>query len=131
MDQSTAYLIMIFCPLIPWFLKLTISYRIRYKTPKLNVERFYKKNKSPFWKKYFYTDLKQRINPLIYSVNYIFGCLLIAFGFLSLIYMILAICRYNLSFLIIPQITVYVVLALTITLLIFGFLEILDDKKRK
>jgi len=45
MEQSTAYLIMILFPIIPCFLKLTISYKIRYKTPKVNVDKFYKKIK--------------------------------------------------------------------------------------
>ena len=46
MEQSTAYLIMILFPVIPWFLKLTISYKIRYKMRGVNVDKFYKKNKT-------------------------------------------------------------------------------------
>lgn len=130
MEQSTAYFIMILLPVIPWFLKLTISYKIHYKTPKLNVKKFYKKNKSSFVKRYFYTDLKQRINPLIYSANYIVGCLLILDVFISLIYLILAICQYELSNFIIPQSATYITIVLTVVLIVFGFLEILDDKVR-
>lgn len=48
MEQSTAYCLMILSPVILWLLKLTVSYRIRYKTPKLNVNKFYKKIKYLF-----------------------------------------------------------------------------------
>ena len=131
MDQSTAYLVMIFFPLIPWFLKLTISYKIRYKIPKLNVEKFYKKNKSPFIKKFFYTDLRRRMPSLIYFANYLIGCLLLLSVLLSLIYLILVICQYKLSYFIIPQSAMYITIVLTVILLIFGTFEILDDRKRK
>ncbi len=131
MEQSTAYSIMLFLPVIPWFLKLTISYKIRYKTPKLNVEKFYKKNKSSFIKRYFYCDLKDRIHPLIYYANFLAGCLLAFSILLSMIYLILAIFRYKLSILLIPKSFTWISVVLTVILIIFGTLDIIDDKLKK
>ncbi len=131
MEQSTAYFIMIFLPIIPWLLKMIISYKIRYKTPKLNVDKFYKKNKSSFIKKYFYIDIRQRLQPLIYVANFLVGGLLIPCVILSLIYLILVIFKYELSCLIIPQFAMYFTISLTVILLFFGILEIVDDKIKK
>lgn len=130
MEQSTAYLIMIFLPIIPFFLKLTLSYRIRYKILKLNVDKFYKKKKSSFFRRYFYIELKQRIKPFLFVANLLTGILLIFFVLISLIYLILAICQHKLICFIVPQSATYVTIALTIVLMVYGTLEILDDKRR-
>ena len=90
MEQSTAYLIMIFLPIIPFFLKLTLSYRIRYKIPKLNADKFYKKKKSSFFRRYFYIELKQRIKPFLFVANLLTGILLIFCVLISLLYLIYA-----------------------------------------
>ena len=131
MEQSTAYLIMFFFPLIPWLLKLTVSYKIRYKTSKLNVDRFYKKNKSSFINKFFYKNLKNRINYIIYYANFLTGCLLLFSILLAIIYLILAMLQYELSFFLVPQAAMYVTIALTVVLIIFGIFEIVDDKTKK
>ena len=131
MEQSTAYLIMILFPVIPWFLKLTISYKIRYKIPKLNVDKFYKKNKTSFIKKFFYTDLKQRIKPTVYYSNLIAGCILLLSILVSLVYLFLALCKHTLSAFFLQCITMYSTIILTILLLIFGSMEIIDDRKQK
>lgn len=130
MEQSTAYLIMIFLPIIPFFLKLTLSYRIRYKIPKLNVDKFYKKKKSSFFRRYFYIELKQRIKPFLFVANLLTGILLIFCVLISLLYLILAICQHKLICFIVPQSATYVTIALTIVLMVYGTLEILDDKRR-
>ena len=130
MEQSTAYLIMILFPIIPWFLKLTISYKIRYKTSKVNVDKFYKKNKTSFIKKYFYTALKPRLKPIVYYSNIVVGVILLLSILVSLIYLCLAICKYTLSIFILPYIGMYSTIILTILLLIFGTMELIDDKKR-
>lgn len=130
MEQSTAYLIMIFLPIIPFFLKLTLSYRIRYKIPKLNVDKFYKKKKSSFFRRYFYIELKQRIKPFLFVANLLTGILLIFCVLISLLYLILAICQHKLTCFIVPQSATYVTIALTIVLMVYGTLEILDDKRR-
>ena len=131
MEQSTAYLIMILFPVIPWFLKLTISYKIRYKIPKLNVDKFYKKNKTSFIKKFFYTDLKQRIKPTVYYSNLIAGFILLLSILVSLVYLFLALCKHTLSAFFLQYITMYSTIILTILLLIFGSMEIIDDRKQK
>ena len=129
MEQSTAYLIMILFPVIPWFLKFTISYKIRYKTPKLNVDKFYKKNKTSFIKKYFYVDFKKRLNPTIFYSNLAIGCILLLSILISLVYLLLAVCKYTLSFFVLQYIAVYSTIILTVLLLIFGTMEMLNDRK--
>ena len=131
MEQSTAYLIMILFPVIPWFLKLTISYRIRYKTTKVNVDKFYKKNKTSFIKKYFYIALKPRLKPLVYYGNIVVGSILLLSILVSLIYLCLAICKYTLSIFILPYICMYSTIILTVLLLILGTVEIIDDNAKK
>ena len=131
MEQLTAYLIMIFFPVIPWFLKLTISYKIRYKIPKLNVEKFYKKSKTSFIKKYFYMDLKKRISPLIFYSNFSIGCLLLLSVLLSLVYLCLAIFKYTLSIFFIPYTAMYATIVLVSVLLVFGIAEIIEDRTPK
>ena len=131
MEQSTAYLIMILFPVIPWFFKLTISYKIRYKTPKLNVDKFYKKNKTSFIKKFFYTDLKQRIKPVTFYCNLVAGFMLLLSIFVSLVYLLLAICKHTLSLFFLQYIAMYSTMVLTILLLVFGTIEIIDDRKPK
>lgn len=131
MEQSTAYLIMILFPIIPCFLKLTISYKIRYKTPKVNVDKFYKKNKTSFIKKYFYIALKPRLHPIVYYGNFVVGSILLLNILVSLIYLCLAICKYTLSIFILPHICMYCTIILTVLLLIFGTMEIIDDKTKK
>ena len=131
MEQSTAYLMMIFLPVIPWFLKITVSYRIRYKTPKLKADKFYKKHKTSFVKKFFYTDLKSKIQPFAYYANFLLGCLLMASILLSVIYLILAIFKYTLSVFWIPYGAMYVTLMLTFLLIVYGTIEIIDDRRTK
>ena len=131
MEQSTAYLIMILFPVIPWFLKLTISYKIRYKTPRLNVDKFYKKNKTSFIKKFFYSNFKQRLKLTTYYCNLVMGCILLLSIFVSLVYLLLAICKHTLSAFFLQYIVMYSTIALTIILLIFGTIEIIDDRKPK
>ena len=131
MEQSTAYLIMILFPMIPWLLKLTVSYKIRYKTHKLNVDKFYKKNKTSFISRYFYIDLKNRLTPNIFYCNMVLGCILLLSILVSLIYLCLALCKHTLSNFFLPYIFFYSTIILTILLLIFGTLEIIDDKKTK
>mgnify|MGYP003291408012 CR=1 FL=1 len=131
MEQSTAYLIMILFPVVPWLLKLTISYKIRYKTPKLNVEKFYKKNKTPFIKKYFYVELKKRLNPTVFYSNLIVGCILLLGIPVSLVYLLLAICKHTLSAFFLQYIAMYSTIILTVFLLIFGTIEMIDDRKQK
>lgn len=130
MEQSTAYLIMIFLPVIPFFLKLTLSYRIRYKIPKLNVDKFYKKKKSSFFRRYFYIEQKQRIKPFLFVANLLTGILLVFSVLISLLYLALAICQHKLICFIVPQSATYVTIVLTIVLMVYGTLEILDDKRR-
>ncbi len=131
MEQSTAYLIMILFPVIPWFLKLTVSYKIRYKTPKVNVEKHYKKNKASFIKRYFYVDLKKRLTPTIFYSNLVIGCILLLSILVSLVYLLLAVCKYTLSVFVLQYIAIYSTIILTVLLLIFGTMEMLDDRKRK
>ena len=131
MEQSTAYLIMILFPVIPWFLKLTISYRIRYKTTKMNVDKFYKKNKTSFIKKYFYIALKPRLTPLVYYGNIVVGSILLLSILVSLIYLCLAIYKYTLSIFILPYICMYSTIILTVLLLILGTVEIIDENAKK
>ena len=131
MEQSTAYLMMIFLPVIPWFLKITVSYRIRYKTPKLKVDKFYKKHKTSFAKKFFYTDLKSKIQPFAYYANFLIGCLLLASVLLSVVYLILAIFKYTLSVFWIPYVAMYVTLILAVFLIVYGTIEIIDDRRAK
>lgn len=130
MEQSTAYLIMILLPIIPWFLKITISYKIHYKTPKLNVEKFYRKNKTSYIKRFFYTDLKRQIQPFVYYANFSVGCVLILSILLSVLYLFLAIIRYELSIFVIQYIATYITLIVSVILLVFGTIELFDDKKR-
>ena len=85
MEQSTAYLIMILFPIIPCFLKLTISYKIRYKTPKVNVDKFYKKIKPLLSKNIFI--LQHPLRLLQYTkklFNKMTGCKMTFLNFLQL-----------------------------------------------
>ena len=123
MEQSTAYLVMLLSPIIPCLFKLGVSYRIRYKTPKLNVEKYYKKNKKNFLRKFFFLDLRQRIHPIIYFANYLLGVILMVFVSLSVIYAFLWLFRYELRFFVIPQVTSYISLILATLLMIVGTLE--------
>ena len=131
MEQSNAYLIMILFPVIPWFLKLTISYKIRYKTRGVNVDKFYKKNKTSFIKKYFYIAFKPRLTPFVYYGNIVVGSILLLSILVSLIYLCLAICKYTLSIFILPYICMYSTIILTVLLLILGTVEIIDDNAKK
>ena len=130
MEHSTAYLIMILFPVIPWLLKLTISYKIRYKTRGVNVDKFYKRNKTSFIKKYFYVALKPKLHPIVYCGNITVGSILLLSILVSLIYLCLSICKYTLSVFILPYICMYSTIILTVLLLILGTMEIIDDKKR-
>lgn len=128
MEQSTAYLIMILSPVIPWLLKLTVSYRIRYKTPKINIDKFFKKKKTPFWNRFFYTELRKYIPLHAFIFNLILGCVLIGLIIVSIIYMILLMCGHKIMVLCIPQAMTYVTLLLIIVLLVVGVYELLDEK---
>lgn len=130
MEQSTAYFIMILLPVVPWLLKLILSYKIRYKTPKLNVDRFYKKRKSSFLRKFFYAEIKSYISQELFLSNLLTGSLLLLCVFVSALYVILAMCRYVLSCFIIPTIAMYVTVVLIVILLIIGTYELLDDKRK-
>jgi hypothetical protein len=129
MEQSTAYLILILLPVVPWLLKLTLSYRIRYKTPKLNVDKFYKKRKSSFLRKFFYVEIKSYISQVLFWGNLLIGSLLLLCALVSALYIVLAMCRYVLSCFIIPTIAMYVTVGLIVMLLIIGTHELFDDKR--
>ena len=131
MDQVAAYLLMILCPVIPWLLKLTISYIIRFKNSEYNIAKFYKKRKISFIRKFFYVDVKQFIRPrILYYAIMLSGCILLLSIFAALIYFILALFKHTLSVFFIPDFVMRFTLVLSTILLIVGTLNNIDDKMR-
>lgn len=131
MEQSTAYILVILSPIIAWSLKMRISYKIRYETTRKNINNFFKKNKTPFLKRYFYTDLKSLIPSSLYITNFLLGLLLISLVAISFIYFLLFTFGRTLKFLIIPKSIFYLDLVLASILMITGIIDWAEEKISK
>ena len=131
MEQSTAYLLIFLSPIIILLSKLTVSYRIRYNTIKLDVDKFFKKHKTSFWNRFFYIELKSKIPPILYISNLALGILMILLCSTALVYFALFLFQYQLKIIIIPQIIMHVDVVLTVLLIITGVIEFIDEKIKK
>lgn len=129
MEQSTAYCIMILSPIIPWLLKTFVSYNIRYKVVKKNVDRFFKKNKTSLIKRSLYVDFRKDIPIYLFLFNIFLSIITTVYLILGISFFVMLLCNYKLPNFVIPKSIVVIDIIQLILLLIFGLCDAIEGPR--